>query len=114
MERDYNEDILYLGDQIRQFREHSKMSQEELADRLEVSPITIHRIENGVRAASLESLFKFSDTMNVPLALLLPPRMQNGINDEFTSVFRKLNPSNQKIVCKTIDTLMKSLLASQN
>ena len=114
MDRDYSADMYYLGDQIRKIREEQKVSQEELAERLDISTITIHRIENGIRQPSVETLFRFSDTMNVPLPVLFPIRMQNNGTGDLAAVYGKLSPANQKIVCETLNTLMKGLLATQS
>ena len=74
----------------------------------------IHRIENGIRQPSVETLFRFSDTMNVPLPVLFPIRMQNNGTGDLAAVYGKLSPANQKIVCETLNTLMKGLLATQS
>ena len=89
MDRDYSADMYYLGDQIRKIREEQKVSQEELAERLDISTITIHRIENGIRQPSVETLFRFSDTMNVPLPVLFPIRMQNNGTGDLAAVYGK-------------------------
>lgn len=49
-----------LGDKIKLYRENKKMTQNEVADVLDVSPATISKYESGALKPNIESLKKIS------------------------------------------------------
>jgi transcriptional regulator with XRE-family HTH domain len=116
MGQDYATESYYVADKIRQIRERAGISQEELADRLRISPMTVHRIESGKRQLPVGTLLRFSDTMGIPVSDLLPckdPQMKQLEMDDLKKRFSKLNPANQKVVHETLSTLVNSLLLTQ-
>ena len=48
-----------IGDSIRLFREEKELSQDDLAEIMEVSRSTISKIENGKFAVSIDYIVKF-------------------------------------------------------
>lgn len=48
-----------LGDKIRVFREEQELSQDDLADTMDVSRSTISKIENGKFAITIDYIVKF-------------------------------------------------------
>jgi len=57
-----------LGDQIKKRRRELKMSQEELAERLEVSYQQVQRYENGSSRLNVENIQLVADVLSVPLS----------------------------------------------
>ncbi|RPE40291.1 DNA-binding XRE family transcriptional regulator [Streptomyces sp. Ag109_O5-1] len=60
-----------IGDAIRAARESCKISQEQLAELVDVDRKTINRIEQGAHATSIDRLLLIADALNVPLADLV-------------------------------------------
>ena len=110
MERDYTSDLYYVADQIRGVREFYGWSQEELADRAEISRSTLYRIEAG-KPCSLDVFMKILDVAAIPAERLLPSRMMEKNN--LPKGFSKLNPKNKDVVLSTVATLIDSLLLTQ-
>ena len=110
MERDYTNDLYYVADQIRGVREFYGWSQEELADRAEISLSTLYRIEAG-KPCSLDVFLKILDVAEIPAERLLPTRTQGKNN--FPKNYNKLNPKNKDVVLSTVSTLIDSLLLTQ-
>ena len=66
-----------VGENVRKYRKQKKMSQKELADKLELMAIyvcrgSISRIEEGVRTVTDMELYGISKVLNVPIAALFP------------------------------------------
>ena len=60
MDRDYSNDLYYIADQIRRMRESKGWSQEEFADRADISRSTLYRIETG-NAFPIDVLLRILD-----------------------------------------------------
>lgn len=106
----------YIADKIRQIRERAGISQEELADRLRISPMTVHRIESGKRQLPVATLLRFSDTMGIPVSDLLPCnelKQKRVESEDLRNRYTRLTPANQKVVQETLSTLVNSLLLTQ-
>ena len=110
MEQDYTNDLYYIADQVRSVRKFYGWSQEELADRAEISSSTLYRIEAG-KPCSLDVFMKIIDVTAVPAERLLPSRMME--QNSFPKSFSKLNPKNKDVVLSTVATLIDSLLLTQ-
>ena len=116
MGQNYASESYFVADKIRQIREKAGISQEELADRLSVAPCTVYRIESGRRQLPLETLFRFSDVMDVPVNDLLPanPARKKKAAEEIRSRYSQLSPANQQVVQDTVSSLITSLLQTQS
>ena len=60
-----------LGDKIKLYRENKKMTQNEVADVLDVSPATISKYESGALEPNIESLKKFAELFEVSVDELI-------------------------------------------
>lgn len=110
MSRDYTNDLYYIADQIRSIRESKGWSQEELADRADISRSTLYRIESG-NAFPIDVLLRILDIGEIPAERILPRRAcDKGV---LPADFGKLNAKNKDVVIKTVATLVDSLLLTQ-
>ena len=57
-----------FGNRLRQLRKVSNLTQEELAEKVEVSVDFIGLIERGLRGPSFDTLYKLSKTLAVDLS----------------------------------------------
>ena len=60
-----------LGDKIKLYRENKKMTQNYVADVLEVSPATISKYEAGMLEPSIESVKRLADLFEITIDELL-------------------------------------------
>lgn len=60
-----------MGNRIRTLRKRRVGSQSEFAGKLDVSVVTISRIENGMTKIDAELLIKMSEVLQVPVNIIL-------------------------------------------
>ena len=112
-EEDRREDMSYLCDRLRQARESMGESQLSLANKMDVSHITVCRNENGKHIPGLDYIFRLLNVTNLSALYFMPPRFLKTDIDQIITNYSKLNPANQSVVCNTMETLISNLLATQ-
>ena len=110
MDRDYTQDLYFIADQIRSMRESKGWSQEELADRADISRSTLYRIESG-KAFPIDVLLRILDVGEISADSVLPRRIHN--DDYLPIEFCNLSAKNKEVVLSTVKTLVSSLLLTQ-
>ena len=113
----YEQELYEVGDYIRQYRKLNKLTQEEMAEKADVSVDTIHRIENGKHKISLDMLFAVAEVLNVPVEMICQTSFENIREQEglkkMRFLYSRLTKSNQEVVCETISALIDVLLLQQ-
>lgn len=71
-------DYTDLGARLRKLRIRARMTQEELAQEIEVSTSFVGHIERGSRKASLETMVKIANAMKISLDYLLSGSLQQS------------------------------------
>lgn len=61
-----------LGIRIRNLRKKKQITQDELANKLGIKRATLSKYETGTIEPSLDMLIKLSDSLKVPLSVILP------------------------------------------
>lgn len=116
MERNYQDDIVEVSNRLRFIREDAGYSQEKMAEILDVSPSTVHRVEGGKSVPQLDLIFKLADSMDIPITQILPKRYTHkDCNSELkiSSNYSHLSEANKRIVTDTVNRLIDNLLAAQ-
>lgn len=98
-----------IGNRIRISREKSGLTQEELAERLNLSTQFISTIERGVAGASLETVVNLCDVLNVSSEWLLRGRADTPSADVIVSKLTHLSIAQLSVVDRMIDELMTLL-----
>ena len=70
-----------IGQRIRNYRTHQKLSQEKLAELSGCHPTYIGQVERGEKNATLESIEKIASALNIPLAQLFEKLGDGEISD---------------------------------
>ena len=68
-----------LGRRIREQRKLARMTQEELAEKAEISHSFLGHIERGTRKASLDTLVKICNALKISPNLLLQDSLDDGL-----------------------------------
>ena len=67
----------YIGQRIRNYRTKLGLSQEKLAELSGVHPTYIGQLERGEKNATIESIEKISNALNIPLSTLFEKLNEN-------------------------------------
>ena len=84
-----------IGERIHDFRVQRKMSQEELALASEIHPAYLGRLERGEKCPTVDTLYKVSQGLKIPLSELL-------------NITAEINPSHTEAV-QRIETALDGL-----
>ena len=105
-------DYVLIGERIKFWRQQRSLTQERLAEMVELSPGFISLIETGKKRASLETLLSICRALNITLNDLLVRNQiiqDTDYNTEFLELTVKLKEHERhlvfeitKAVCKTI------------
>ena len=99
-----------IGKRIKATRLSRGITQEQLAEKVNLSLTSISRLENGKAMVSIEKLFNIATALNTDLAILLCDYITSSAdsNTEATELlvkFKQLNPEKQKSVLAFVDIM---------
>ena len=106
-----SQELIQLGERIRQKRKDSHLTQETFAEKAGISVNTVSRIEGGQAAMSIEIFAKLVEILDADANELLgrnPEEMGNPAHRMFSRV-KNLRPKEQKIVIQTMSALMDGI-----
>jgi len=101
-------DMCAVGARIKAARERAKMTQEDLAEALDMSPTHISVIERGVKTPKLETLVRIANALRVSTDMLLQDvatYANDGIASELSVSISKLPHQEQERVLNAIRAL---------
>lgn len=103
--------LIQLGEQIRQKRKDSHLSQEIFAEKAGISVNTVSRIEGGQAAMSVEIFAKLVEVLDADANELLgrKPAGKDEIAEKIMLRIRRLKPREQKIVIQTMSALVDGM-----
>ena len=89
------QELALLRKAIRNERKDKRITQEELAEMLEVSPTHIKHIESGHRKPSIEILFEITKILNISLDGVVFSKNESARTDTREKVNRLLDVSDE-------------------
>lgn len=102
-----------IGQRIKSIRQLKGMTQEELAERTNLSLPCISRLENEKSMVSIEKLWTIAQALNTDLGLILCDYINNNTSspeeNEILSKFQALGNEQKKSVLAFVDILYKDL-----
>ena len=88
-----------LGDKIKLYRENKKMTQNDIADILEVSAGTVSKYESGTLEPSIESIKRLAELFEISIDELLNDEKEKFDISKRNEIKRKLISSNSGFIC---------------
>ncbi len=85
-----------LGKRIKELRKSLGITQIELAEKVDVDPKYVSRIETGISNPSLKTVEKISEIMNVDVARLFKPDEINEKNKIISKITERLHSTSLK------------------
>ena len=99
MALDYN----IIGERLKKARTDKQMTQEKLAERLDVSIAFLSRIERGNSHVNLKRLSQICEILGVSEGYILNGASSNSSNyltSEFNDILSSVSPEKQKLIYK--------------
>ena len=102
-----------IGRRIAELRQQQGFTQERLAERVGIEPVTLSRLETGTRAVSISSSAAIADALGVSLGDLLDvDRPQPEVSStpeqaELLREFSDLPPARQELVLRLLRELAR-------
>ena len=99
MALDYN----IIGKRLKKARTDKNLTQENLAEKLDVSIAFLSRIERGSSHISLKRLSQICDILGVSEGSILngtSSRASNYLSPEFSEILKDIEPDKQKLIYK--------------
>lgn len=105
-------DKLAIGSHLREARNIAKLTQEQLAEKVNVSTTYISDIERGAKFPSLSLLIKLANTLGISTDFILRGEIEAGKNyvyDDITKKLDGLTPKQRLAVVELIDAYIRNL-----
>lgn len=100
-------DYVAIGNNIRKCRRESGLTQEEVAERLGVTPDYVSKVENAQKHPSLKLLDKLATLYNMEMSEFITgvnPEHDNYGMPEFFDIVRDFEPETKVLLLKTAQT----------
>lgn len=94
-------DYSVIGSRIKQARLAKNMTQEELADKIDISVAFLSRVERGNSHINLKRLNQLCGLLDVSEGYLLngaSSSSENYLDKEFTDLIKSVSPDKQKLI----------------
>lgn len=106
--------ITEIGARFQQIRREHGWTQEQLAEALDVQPITLSRWERGERAVSLSLLARAAQVLEVPLGDLLdterklPKAPKDPEEKEMVRLYRRMRKDRRELTVRVVREIAKT------
>ncbi|NBS98666.1 MAG: XRE family transcriptional regulator [Betaproteobacteria bacterium] len=100
-----------IGERFAELRRHRGMTQDQLAERLQVERETVSRFERGVTDLSISKVLEICDILEVPVATLIT-RASDNVSDYRVRIEEALQtclPEDRELLCDTLERLADRL-----
>ena len=101
-----------LGRRIRDYRQKAHLTQEQLAEKIDMATSNISHIERATTQVSLPSLVKIANVLGVSLDQLVCdslPVSSNYLEKDIAELLKSCTPKEKKIVRNIIKVTIKTL-----
>ena len=102
----------FLGKRIKEARKLAKMTQEKLAERVNISTVFLGEIERGNKMPSIPVFISIAEALGVSCDFLLRDSVDTGavfINNEITEKLNGLSAKQRKAVLEIVNAYIKNL-----
>jgi len=104
-----NIDYKLIGYRIKKYRLDKKISQQKLAEILDVSNVYVSKIERGVTKVNLETLYKISTILEVDLNLIITGIDKDAsdyLEVELLEMLQQCSPERKKKILEIVKSLI--------
>lgn len=105
-------DYVIIGQRLKKARVKKKLTQENIAEKLDVSVAYISRVERGTIKVNLKRLSQICQILDIAEGNILNGASSNSLtylSNEFQDILQKCSPEKQKLICQIAE-----LIANEN
>lgn len=102
-------DYKAMGMRIRAKRKEKGLTQEKLAEIIDISPSHVGEIERGTSVCSLEVLVNLATTLELNLDTLVKGIYEDNANEAFSGILETMTDENKKLYLKLCETIADTL-----
>ncbi len=105
----------YIGARIRRRRKELNLTQEQLAERIDIASNYLGQIENGRRGVNITNLIKLANALNVTFDYLMSDVNQAAIEEaednkkQWLALLSRRTPKEQRLLIKIASDLSRDL-----
>lgn len=103
-------DLKAVGQRIKEVREAKGLTQEDLADIVDLSPTHVSVIERGLKVAKLDTFVAIANALDVSADVLLidvVAQSTNGATNELAEIIAKLPVKEKRKILKVVKVLVE-------
>lgn len=104
---------IQIGERIRAAREQSHFTQEQLAEKIEVSPQYISDLERGVVGISIPTLKKACISMGVSSDQILFGTPSDGLEMKIIELYRQLDTTQASLLREIVEKYVEAIRVTQ-
>ncbi len=102
-----------FGNNLRKRRKELRLTQTEVAEKLNISASFYANIERGNRFVSLDVLDRLSKVLNISIGRLFEERQNNTLLDNINDMLRICSQDNLQTVEKILEVLIVSFMQAE-
>lgn len=102
------EELLLFGTRLRRCREGAILTQEKLAEKINISTRFYQALELGTAKPSLKTLIALSRTLNVSIDYLLLGDISGSPQNPITEIYNQLSPQQREDAVKILELYQKA------
>ncbi len=102
-------DYKLIGIRIKEFRNLKGLTQNQLAEMLDISNVYVSRLERGTAKISLEMTYKIANILDAPIGKILTgvdPESQDYLDFEINELLKNCPNDKKKLIYDLIKTVM--------
>lgn len=110
-------DYSIIGSRIKQARLAKNMTQEHLADQIDISVAFLSRVERGSSQINLKRLNQLCGLLDVSEGYLLngaSSSSENYLDKEFTDLIKSISPEKQKLIYNVAKAIAETDINSEH
>ena len=104
-------DYKIIGKRIKRFRKQVGLTQENLAEKLDISVSFQSRLERGAAKISLEKLVQTAECLNIPVGQLITGAKQGAndyLNADIHKITKDFDAEKMKLLLEIADVIAKN------
>ncbi|WP_321010021.1 helix-turn-helix domain-containing protein [Hungatella effluvii] len=103
-----NLDVSYMGAVFRAARKAKGMTQEQVAEIIDITPRYLIALEKGEKTPSLEKMLLLAHHLNIPGDVLVHPQLETVDEEDqkILRLFMQLNARDKKVILAAIQEML--------